>query len=428
MENYLGLIVVGLIILVFVSAFFSASETGMMAINRYRLRHLARHGNKTPQLVQRLLERPDRLLGVVLIGNTFANIFASSLATFLSLHLWGDVGLIWSSIILTFILLIFAEMTPKILAAHFPMQTAFITVWPLWLLLNILYPTIWLSNLIANTTLRLFGVKVNPRHVAEKLNTEELRTVVKESISHEETHSEILFQNKDMLLGILDLSRMRVEDVMIPRADIVGIDINDSIEEITKNLQESVHSRLPIYRGSVDHVVGVLHIKEAFKLLCKNKLNHKSIIKILREPYFIPEGTTLQQQIHEFRMHQRHLALVVDEYGDLLGLITIEDIVEEIVGHMDRSHLDIEKAITINSDESVTVDGSLSIRDLNKFLKWYLPTNGPKTISGLIIEHLENIPFPNVSVEVQGYAIEVLETKENRVIKAKISLIKKNIL
>ncbi len=404
------------------AAFFALAETSMMAINRYRLRHLSRTGHRTARRIQKLLERPDRLLGVILIGSTFANIFASSIATLIAVRLFGDVGIIFAAILLTFLMLIFSEIAPKTLAALYPQRVAFLVSLPLTLFLWIIYPIVWVANSLANAFLFLFGVRVKGHHFSERLNREELRTVVHESMDHEDQVARTSRQPKEMLLGVLDLDRVKVEDIMIPRNEIVGIDLQDPWEETLKVILNG-HSRFVVYHGNVDKIAGVFYLRDAIRLLNKNQLNYKNLIKALREPYFVPEGTSLHTQLHEFRLNNRRQALVVDEYGDILGFVTLESILEEIVGELDKDSSLSQRLIIPEEEGIYIIDASISIRELNKSLSWDLPINGPKTISGLIIESLETIPQGPVSLQVKNYLIEVLAVKKNKVVQVKMEKI-----
>ncbi len=409
-------LLVALVALVLLSAFFSSSETAMMSLNRYRLRHKAREGNRTAQLTQRLLERPDRLLGVILIGNTFANILASALATVLAVHLFGDTGVLIATILLTLVILIFAEVTPKTFAAIYPERLSFVVSYPLWLLLKLLYPIVWLSNSIANGLLGLCRVNVNKKRLTESLNKEELKTIVHESMDADE-ETEV---HKDMLLGVLDLERVTVDDVMLPRKDIYGIDLNLRWEDILKRLVKSPHARIPIYYGSIEKVIGIFHLRDGVRLLSRNRLTKQSMIKNAKEPYYIPESTPLHTQLENFRIHKVRFALVVDEYGDILGLVTVEDILEEIVGELDNKIASAQQLISAQKDGSYIVKGEVNVRELNKLLAWQLPESGPKTLSGLLVEQLEAIPDGPVCLSINNYHIEVNQVTGNQVITARL--------
>ncbi len=401
-------LVIILIVLIICAAFFSIAETGMMALNRYRLRYLSRKKHRAAMRVSRLLERIDRLLGVILIGSTFANIFASAVATILAVRLWGNLGVLIATAGLTLVMLIFAEIAPKTVAALFPQRTAFLVALPLQLLLKILYPLVWIANVIASGVLRMFGINLQHKRV-EHLSGEELRTVVYEA------GSLIPQQHKDMLLSILDLEKVFVEDIMVPRNDIVGINMNEPWEEILQQLESCQHTRLPLYSNDINHVQGIVHMRDVLSLIVDEDLTKETLIKIALPCYFVPEGTPLHKQLLNFQKAKSRSGLVVDEYGDVQGLVTLEDILEEIVGEFTTDIAAISKDINAQDDGSVIVDGSTSVRELNRVMKWKLPSTGPRTINGLIIEYLQDIPSSETSIMINRYAFEVLLMKDNRV-------------
>jgi Mg2+/Co2+ transporter CorB len=407
------ILVVSLFFLILVAAFFSAAETGMMAINRYRLRHLARKKNRPARRVSELLERPDRLLGVILLGSNIVSITASALVTVLALHLFGDIGVVLGTVLLTFILLIFGEIAPKTLATIYPERVAFTSSLPLKILLKIAYPIVWCVNMIANGLLRLVGVKVGHRGL-DVLSREELRTVVGEAAG------KIPSSHRDMLLSILDLEKIAVQDIMVPRNDIIGIDIENDWQTILQQLMSSQHARVPIYRENIDQIVGILHLRRALNLIADNRLDKNSLLEIIVPPYFVPEGTALNVQLINFRQHKMRSALVVDEYGDILGLVTLEDILEEIIGEFTTSLVAPSKNIQLQRDDSYLIDGSVSIRDLNRTLDWELPISGPITLSGLIVEYLETLPQIDLCLRIAGYPMEILAIEENTVKTAQI--------
>lgn len=413
-------LLIALVLLILLSGFFSSSETAMMSLNRYRLRHKVREGNRTARLVQRLLERPDRLLGVILIGNTFANILASSLATVLAVRLWGDSGVIVATIALTLIILIFAEVTPKTFAATYPERLTFIVCYPLWLLLKLLYPIVWLANSFANGLLAIFRVNINKKQLTERLNKDELKTIVHESMETDESSDAHATHHKDMLLGVLDLERVTVDDVMLPRKDIFGIDLNQRWEDILKALVNSPHARMPIYYGSIEKVIGIFYLRDGLRLLSRNRLTKQSMIKAAKEPYYIPESTPLHTQLQKFRERKARLALVVDEYGDIMGLVTMEDILEEIVGELDSQIAPAQQYVSPQKDGSFIVKGEVNVRELNKLLDWQLPESGPKTLNGLIMEQLEVIPDAPVGLVIESYFIEVTQIADNQILSARM--------
>ncbi len=396
-------------ILILISAYFSGSETGMMSLNRYRLRHLEKQKHRGAKRVSKLLNRPDRLIGLILIGNNLVNVFASLVAGVIFSRLFGEAGIIYAGLVLTLIILIFAEVTPKTLAALYPEKVAFPSSIILSLLLKILFPLVIAVNWITNGFLRVLGVSPEQRE-QHNLSTEELRTVVNES-------GALLQQrDQDMLVGILDLEKVAVEDIMIPRSELIGIDVNDEWKKIQKQLTQANHTRVLLYRDSIDDVVGYIHARDALKLLSKNQFTKATLLRAVRELYFIPEGTPLNIQLVKFQHAKERLGLVVDEYGDIQGLVTLEDILEEIVGDFTTTMTPTTSdEVNLQPDGSYLVDGSASIRDINKEMSWQLPTDGPKTLNGLIIEYLEEIPQNNISLRIAGYPVEIIDVADNMI-------------
>jgi len=397
-------------ILILISAYFSGSETGMMSLNRYRLRHLEKQKHRGAKRVSKLLDRPDRLIGLILIGNNLVNIAASAIATIIGIRLLGDVyGILASTITLTLVILIFAEVTPKTLAALYPEKIAFPSSIILSLLLKVLFPLVVTVNWITNGLLMLIGVSSEQRE-QHSLSSEELKTVVNESgaLLHK--------RDQDMLVSILDLEKVVVEDIMIPRSELVGIDVNDDWKKILKQLTQSNHTRVLLYRDNIDDVVGYIHARDALKLLSKSQFTKATLLRAVRELYFIPEGTTLNIQLLKFQHAKERLGLVVDEYGDIQGLVTLEDILEEIVGDFTTTMTPTASdEVTLQPDGSYLVDGSASIRDINKEMSWLLPTDGPKTLNGLIVEYLEEIPQSNISLRISGYPVEIIDVSGNMI-------------
>ncbi|MCU7555180.1 HlyC/CorC family transporter [Alteromonas sp. ASW11-19] len=403
-------LVIALSVLILLSAYFSSSETGMMSINRYRLKHLQNEGNRSAKRVQKLLDRPDRLIGLILIGNNLVNIAASSIATVICIRLFGDYwGFIATTFGLTFILLIFAEVTPKTLAALYPEKIAFPSSLILLPLLTVLYPFVTFINGITNGILSL--LRISPLNGNDdSLSREELRTVVYEA------GAMIPKKHQDMLVGILDLESVTAEDVMVPRAEIVAIDINDDWKKIQKHLTQAQHTRVLLYRDSIDDAVGFVHARDALRLLSKDQFTKASLLRAVREIYFTPESTPLHTLMYKFQSEKERIALVVDEYGDIMGLVTLEDILEEIIGDFTTSMVpNHSKEAYVQQDGSVLVDGSANVRDLNKEMQWNLPTEGPKTLNGLILEYLQEIPEYKVSIRLAGYPIEIVDISENMI-------------
>ncbi|MBI2382615.1 MAG: HlyC/CorC family transporter [Gammaproteobacteria bacterium] len=402
-----------LAVLICLSAFFSGSETGLMTLNRYRLSHRAKQGHRPSRVAQMLLERPDRLIGMILVGNNVVNAAAVSLATLIGLRLSGDLGAAIASGAITLALLIFGEVTPKTLAALDPervgLPASFVYLvlrWPL-------YPFVVLLNMVSNGILRLVGV--SPEDAAQhSLSTEELRTVVAEA------GAMIPQRHQKMLLSILDLEKATVEDIMVPRNEIVGVDLSDSAERIKQQLVNSQHTRLPLFNGSIDDLRGVIHLRNTLKVVVQEPFEPMNLLKLAREPYFIPEGTPLNQQLLNFQNQKRRIGFVVDEYGDIQGLVTLTDILEEVVGEFASDPASRVKNVFQESDGSYLVNGAITIRTLNRTLGWKLPTSGPRTINGLVLEQLEDIPKPGKQVLVRDYAIEITEMHANAVKTARI--------
>ncbi|PJE79953.1 Magnesium and cobalt efflux protein CorC [invertebrate metagenome] len=403
-----GLLLGILLALLFCSAFFSSAETGMMAINRYRLRHLAKKGLRGACRTSRLLERPDRLIGVILIGNNFVNILASSLATVIAVRLWGDQGIVVATLLLTVLVLIFGEVTPKTIAALYPEKVAFPASLILLPLLKLLYPVVWTVNGICSLMMHPFGIRPGEGG-ADQLNAEELRTLVNES------GRRLPKKRKSMLLGILDLEKVTVEDILIPRHEIVGIDLEDDIQEILDQLRDCQHTRVPVFRGDINNVIGMLHMRKIARLLSLEEVNKAVLLQETVDPYYVPEGTPLHTQLFNFQKSRERTALVVDEYGDIIGLITLEDILEEIVGDFTTDVSDTSHDITPQNDGSFIIDGSASIRDINRMLGWQLPVDEARTISGLITEEMEFIPDARVCFRYGRYCFEIMQVRDHRV-------------
>ena len=394
------------IFLVLLAAFFSASEIGMMSLNRYRLRHLVKKNNKQAIRVNQLLSHPDRLLSVVLIGNTLANIVASMAATLIGQHLHGEFGVAVATALLTIVILVFSEMTPKTLAALYPQQVAFACSLPLKLLQIFFSPLVRLVSGVANGLLRLCGVSLDKAQ-REALTGEELRSVVHEA------GGLLPIEHKSMLISLLDLEQARVEDIMIPKAEIIGIDLDQSWNKLLEQLETMQHTRLPVFRTNINNLVGMIHLRSVLNLVLEQRLDMDSLLKIIDSPYFIPEATPLNVQILNFQKMKRRSCFVVNEYGDIQGLVTMEDILEEIVGEFTTDIAALSKDITPEEGGSVIVDASITLRNLNRMLTWQLPLLGPRTLSGLIIEHLGYIPPAECCLVIDNYQIEILKVSEN---------------
>lgn len=403
-----GLLIGLLIFLLACSAFFSSSETGILSLNRYRLRHMAKEGHRGAKRVSSLLSRPDRLLGTILIGNNFVNILASSIATVLAIKLYGEAGIAIATIGLTIVLLIFGEITPKTLAALHPEKVAYPASLPLQLLLKVFYPLVILLGWISNGLLRMLGVDPASKS-DDALTTEELRSVVRES-GHE-----LPKNRQSMLLGILDLERVTVNDIMIPRNEVVGINLQDDLTTIIEQLRTTTHTRLPVFKQDINQVEGIVHMRELTQLLTHDELTIESLLRACSEPYFIPESTPLSTQLFNFQKQKLRIGMVVDEYGDVLGVVTLEDILEEIVGDFNEQDTSRSPEIQPQDDGTQVIDGAAYVREINKALGWHLPVDGPKTLNGLITEAMESIPESAVCLKMGIYRLEILQSSENRV-------------
>jgi len=403
-----GFLVGLLVFLLLCSAFFSSSETGMLSLNRYRLRHQAKEGHRGARRASELLAHPDRLLGTILVGNNFVNILASSIATVLAMQLWGEAGIAIATIGLTIILLIFGEITPKTLAALRPEIIAYPVSLPLKMLQKVLYPLVAMLSWVSNGLLGLLGVDLSNKG-NDSLSTEELRSVVRES------GSDLPLNRQSMLLGILDLERVTVDDIMIPRNEVAGIDLDDDLEAIISQLRTTPHTRLPVFRNDINQIEGIVHMRQIARLLSHDQLTKESLLAACTEPYFVPENTPLSTQLLNFQKQKRRIGIVVDEYGDVRGVVTLEDILEEIVGEF--SHQDTLRSPDIHPQEDGTlvIDGAAYIREVNRALDWHLPCDGPKTLNGLITEALEHIPDSGICLQIGNYRLEILQAADNRV-------------
>ncbi|EIZ8957428.1 HlyC/CorC family transporter [Cronobacter sakazakii] len=412
-------LIVTLIVMVVVSAYFSGSETGMMTLNRYRLRHLSKQGNRAAKRVERLLRKPDRLISLVLIGNNLVNILASSLATIVGMRLYGDAGVAIATGVLTFVVLVFAEVLPKTVAALYPEKVAFPSSFLLGPLQIIMMPLVWLLNMITRVLMRMVGIKAD-NVVSAALSKDELRTIVHES------RSQISRRNQDMLLSVLDLEKVSVSDIMVPRNDIVGIDINDDWKSIVRQLTHSPHGRIVLYRESLDDAIGMLRIREAWRQMNEKKEFTKEVmLRAADEIYYVPEGTPLSVQLVKFQRNKKKVGLVVNEYGDIQGLVTVEDILEEIVGDFTTSMSPtLAEEVTPQNDGSVIIEGSANVRELNKAFNWRLPEEEARTVNGMILEALEEIPSAGIRLRLHQYDIDILDVQENMIKQVRITPVK----
>jgi Putative Mg2+ and Co2+ transporter CorB len=396
-----------LILMLILSAFFSGSETALMTLNRYRLKHLVKLKHQGAIRTQKLLQRPDRLIGLILLCNNFVNTFAASVTTIIAIRLFPqeESSIAISAGILTIVMLIFSEVSPKTLAAIKPEQLAFPSAWIYTPLLKLFYPIVWFVNLFVSLLLRLVGVDVKKNH-QDTINKEELKSIITEA------ESLIPARYQKMLLGILDLESATVEDIMTPRHEIVGIDLEEPIEDIINQIKSSPHTRLAVYKKSVDRIIGFLHLRKVLIQINNPDFDKQTIIGLLSKPVFIPESTPVHTQMLRFKNEKIRIGLVVDEYGDVQGLVTLDDLLQEIVGELIT---DDTAAAREQSDGSYLIDGNITIRELNRMTQWSLPTEGPKTLNGLIIEYMETIPEPGISINLHGHPIEIIKRDKNTV-------------
>jgi Mg2+/Co2+ transporter CorB len=402
----LGILFSVLAALILLSGFFSSSETGMMSLNRYRLKHLQKNNHRGARRAAKLLSRPDRLIGLILIGNNLVNIAASAIATVIAIRLWGDAGIVIATIALTLVILVFAEVTPKTIAALHPEKIAFPASFILLPLLKLCFPLVVLVNSVTNGLLRLLGF--DPQHTSdEHVSSDELRTIVTDA-------GQLLpNQHRDMLLNILDLEEVSVDDIMVPRNEVYGIDLASDDDTVLRSIQSSSHTRLPVWREDINEIVGVLHMRNISRIIDRQGLDRDALEREMDKPYFIPEGTPLHTQLLNFQQKKHRLGVVVDEYGEVMGLVALEDILEEIVGEFTSNLAETGDTIFAQRDGSYIINGTATVRDINKALDWSLPTDGPKTLSGLILENLESFPDANAGLSIDAYRPEILELEGN---------------
>jgi len=405
--------------MVVVSAYFSGSETGMMTLNRYRLRHLAKQGNRAARRVEKLLRKPDRLISLVLIGNNLVNILASAIATIVGMRLYGNAGVAIATGVLTFVVLVFAEVLPKTIAALYPEKVAFPSSVLLGPLQIVMLPLVWLLNSVTRILMRMVGIKVD-NVVSVALSKDELRTIVNES------RSQISRRHQDMLLSVLDLEKVSVNDIMVPRNEIVGIDINDDWKAIVRQLTHSPHGRIVLYRDSLDDAISMLRVREAYRLMTeKQEFTKEMLLRASDEIYYVPEGTPLSTQLVKFQRNKKKVGLVVDEYGDIQGLVTVEDILEEIVGDFTTSMSPtLAEEVMPQNDGSVIIEGGANIREINKAFNWRLPEEEARTVNGMLLEALEEIPANGTRVRIGQYDIDILDVQDNMIRQVRVVPIK----
>ncbi|OTA17980.1 transporter, HlyC/CorC family [Xenorhabdus vietnamensis] len=415
-------LIIILVVMVIASAYFSASETSMMTINRYRLRHLAKQGSSPARRVESLLRHPDRLISLILIGNNLVNILASSLATVVGIRFYGDAGVAIATGVLTFVILMFSEVMPKTIAALYPEKIAFPSSFLLRPLEKIMLPLVWSFNKISLLFMRCMGIKTSNIHNSDAVSKDELRTIVNES------NTNLSRRNQDMLISILDLEKVTVGDIMIPRNEIVGIDINNDWKSVIRQLTHSPHGRIVLYRNSLDDAIGMLRVREAYRLMMEKKEFTKiNLIKAADKIYFIPVSIPLNIQLINFQRNKQKAGLIVDEYGDIQGLITVEDILEEIVGDFTTSMSPtLAEEVLPQNDGTILVDGTVNIRELNKAFNWELPEDGPRTMNGMILEELGEIPELNAQVQINGYHFEILAVHDNVIKQVRVTPLNKD--
>ena len=407
-ETSLSVLLGILIFLILMSAYFSSSETAMMALNRYRLRHLIKHNHRGAIRAGKLLEKPDRLIGIILIGNNLVNFIAASVGTAIAVRLWGNLGFILAPVLLTIIVLIFAEVTPKTIAALYPEKIAYPSSILLLILLKVCYPAVWMINSVSNGLVRLCGLSVE-EDTSHHLTKEELRTVLDES------GALIPVKRHGMLMNILDLEKATVTDIMVPRNEVVGIDLEDDIDEILEIIGQSSHTLLPVFRKDLNEVIGFMHLRNISRMIGVEEINKAELMQLTEEAYFVPETTPLHTQLFKFQNNKRRMAMVVDEYGDVQGIVTLQDILEEIVGNFTTSLSEETDDIHPQNDGTYLINGTATIREINKALDWDLPIDGPKTLNGLLTELLEIIPEKNVCVRLPYHYVEILNVQDNAI-------------
>ncbi|MEC7379134.1 MAG: HlyC/CorC family transporter [Pseudomonadota bacterium] len=393
-----------IIVLICLSAYFSGTETAMMALNRYRLRHMVKRKHAGARKADRMLKRPDRLLGVILVGNNLVNFTAATLATIIGYNLLGDTGVLLAPWVLTLTFLIFAEVAPKTLAAERPEAWALKAVYALEPLAKVLHPAVLLINSFSNALVKPFLPERSDSD--DQLTKDELITVVNEG-------AHAVGERKLMMTRLLDLETVTVNDIMVTRTEIVGINIDDDMADILTSAAASQHTLLPIYKDNFNNMLGVLHLRRLARLLQAEEFTKADLLQLARDPYFVPEATPLHTQLLNFQKEKQRFAIVVDEYGDIQGIVTLEDILEEIVGEFTSDFAANIEDISAEPDGSFLIDGMAVLRDINRALRWNLPTNGPKTLNGFVLEHLETIPEFNLCIQIDEYQIETLQIKDN---------------
>ena len=397
-----------LLILLLLSAFFSGTETALMRLNRYKLKNHVRKGNKPAKILEKLLKEPEKLIGLICLGVNLVNFTAAALVTIIALKLGGEPYVAIATLILTVVVLIFCEAAPKTLAAIYPEKLAFPSAFIYYPLMLISYPMVWLISETSNLILWLIGFRQKNNNESS-LSNDELRTIVREA------GTLISRKYRSMLLNILDLEKMSVDDVMVPHTEISGINMEDNIEDIRKTIQNSEHTLLPVFKENINNIFGILHLRKLANFSSKNLFEKNDVERLSIEPYYIQEGTSLNTQLIEFQRMKQRIAIVVDEYGDIQGIVTLSDILEEIVGEFTTVPEKINEEFKKESANSYIVNGNSNIRDLNKSIKWDIPSKGAKTINGLILEYLGDIPNQGKYLEIENYFFEVIDCDSNHI-------------
>jgi Mg2+/Co2+ transporter CorB len=399
-----------IILLIVLAAFFASTETALMSLNRYRLRHRAQQGNRSARLAEKLLAHPDRLIGIILLGNTLANFGAAALTGIAAERLWGNAGFAIATGVVAVLMFVFGDLAPKTYGVIHPERLALPSTWIYAALSVVLWPIVWMANLASNGLLKMLGVAAE-QTASHSLSVDELRTVVAEATAM------IPRRHQSMLMNILDLEKITVDDIMVPRNEIAGIDALADWDDILEIIRTSSHTRIPVYEGSLEKIVGILHLKTVAQSMARGELDKQELIELARsrEPYFIPSGTTLNTQLVNFQRLRRRSALIVNEYGDIQGLVTLEDLLEEIVGEFTTDPALLHRDIHRDSDGSYVVNGSINVRTLNRRLGWNLPTTGPRTLNGVILEYLETIPDIGTSLKIGAHSFEILQIADNAI-------------
>jgi Mg2+/Co2+ transporter CorB len=402
-----------LAMLLLLAAFFSSAETSLMSLNRYRLRHLAKDGHQGARLASALLAKTDQLLGAILLGNTFAAVAIATISDSISMQSLGDgkLGLILGTVTVTFVILVFGEITPKVIAAAHAEKLAFAYSYVLYPLIKILYPAIWFTNLFVKALLSLLRIKTNFAEATHAISMEELRSIVTDASGY------IPKKHRSILLNLFDLEKITIDDVMTAHTQIETIDLDDPLETILRHISSSLHTRLPVRQGQTEEIIGIIHLRKVMNQLREGKLDIEELKRVMIEPYFVPSGTPLYTQMQQFQEKQQHIALVVDEYGELKGLVTLEDILEEIIGEFTTQSPLRSNGYRQETDGSWLVDGSSNLRELNRKLALDLPLDGPRTLNGLVLEHFEDIPEPGTSFKIGTHTLEVVQTQD-RIVKS----------